>query len=110
MGVRIDRADGQPATLENGVPRVYDAKRDAPTHRFIRADQTNPEKDKPLQPGVPSVLGNGKLAIKPVERSMQAYYPDSRHAVQNDLVAQKRTEIAKAEAALARARTRLAEA
>ena len=104
MAVRIDRMEGQPDTLLDGVARVYDAKADAPTYRFIRGDYMNPEKDKPLEPGVPSIMGNTALKIEPVQLPLRAYYPDSRATVQDDLVAGKRTEIAKAEAALAKAK------
>ncbi|PYV17174.1 MAG: hypothetical protein DMG07_06440, partial [Acidobacteria bacterium] len=48
MAVRIDHVEGQPDTLEDGVARVYDANAKAPTYRFIRGDQSNPDKDKPL--------------------------------------------------------------
>src|SRR5581483_6892053 len=37
----------------------------APTYLFRRGDERNPDKDHPLLPGVPAVLG-GELSIQPV--------------------------------------------
>src|SRR5262249_22086303 len=63
--VRLDRRAGQPDTKKDGLARAYDADLNAPTYLFIRGDDRNPDKSKPLPPGVPEALG-GRLHIDPV--------------------------------------------
>ena len=112
--VRTDRLPGQPNVLEAGMPRVFDSEpRDATrrgpaiyaqTYRFIQGDEKNPDKDNPLTPAVPEILGELGEAIEPVELPIEAYYPSIQPFVQQDLIEQARQEIRKAETALAEAK------
>ncbi|MCI0424184.1 MAG: DUF1549 domain-containing protein, partial [Acidobacteria bacterium] len=120
--VRTDRVVGKPELQElhglfaNGLPRAFDgepkeALNVAPflpaifgqTYRFIRGDERNPDTEHPLTPGVPEVIGGAKLEIQPVELPLEAYYPDLRALVAEDLLAQAQQQIEKAAAALAKA-------
>jgi hypothetical protein len=98
--VRIDRVAGQPDMKKAGLPRVYDsqAKEALPpdpdegtvnllppifdaTYLFVRGDEKNPDKEHPLTPAVPAVLGKLDTEIRPVELPLEAYYPDMRDFV-----------------------------
>ena len=127
--VRIDRVSGQPDWKKGGIARVYDsqAKEALPpdpdegtanllppifgeTYVFVRGDERNPEKDHPLSPGVPQVLGKLAAEIKPIELSFESYYPDMRDFVQRDLVAQATQRIGDAESMLEKAKLERASA
>jgi len=122
--IRADRVPGQVDVSRDGdgLPRAYDSEpkeptKEAPflpavfaqTYRFIRGDEKNPDSEHPLSPGVPEILANGKnIEIQPVALPLEAYYPDIRSRVQQDLLAKARQDISKAEEALAKANEALA--
>ena len=98
--VRTDRVSGQPDLMKDGVPRVYDAKADTPTYRFIRGADTSPDTEHPLTPGIPAMFGHADLKIKPEPLPLDVYYPDSQAFVHRDLIAQAKADIEKAETEL----------
>jgi hypothetical protein len=102
--VRTDRIPGQPDTAKDGLPRVYDANLDVATHLFRRGDDKEPEKEKPLAPGLPAFLCRAGLAIEPVALPKAAYYPSLQRFVQEETLAQARAEVQANEGALAKAR------
>jgi mono/diheme cytochrome c family protein len=127
--VRMDRVPGQPDLRENkgiftnGLPRAYDADpREATTvspflpaiyketYRFIRGDEKNPDKEHPLSPGVPEILGNHSIQIQTVNLPIEAAYPDLRPFVHQDLLAQARSQIEKSQLRLAKANQELVRA
>jgi hypothetical protein len=125
--IRMDRVPGSPDLAKDGLPRAYDAAPreahlDPPkfkhvvvaiypaTYKYIRGNPDAPDKEHPLSPGVPEVLGGDPIRIQPVSLPMEAIYPDLRPFVQTDLVAQARQEVEKSEVALARANRVLAKA
>lgn len=125
--VRTDRVPGQADLNKNGLPRAYDsepreARPDmdfpgvllppifAETFRLARGDENSPDKEHPLSPGVPEALGDTGINIEPVALPVESSYPDLRPFVHEDLLAQARGEIDKAEATLAKATKTLAEA
>ena len=107
--VRVDRVSGEPDTEKAGLPHVFDANIDAQTFRFIRGNEDNPEKDKPLAPGTPAILG-GAIHIQPVSIPFEVAYPDFRPFVHKDLLAQAKADIEKAKTELAKANEELAAA
>ncbi|HUQ90522.1 MAG TPA: DUF1553 domain-containing protein [Bryobacteraceae bacterium] len=102
--VRTDRMPGQADTLKDGLARVYDADVKKPTYRFIRGNEANPDTSVILQPGIPQLFGKPDLRIEPVSLPVEAYFPDGRSFVPNDLIAQAKASIEKAEADLKKAR------
>jgi hypothetical protein len=108
--VRTDRVSGQPDLMKDGVPRVYDAKADAPTYRFLRGADTNPDTEHPLTPAIPAMFGNAELKITSEPLSLEVYYPDSRPFVHRDLVAQAKADVEKAETELRKSREDLEKA
>ena len=73
--VRTDRVPGQSDLVKDGLVRAYDANSAAQTLLFVRGDEKNPLKDKPLAPLVPAVFGNRELPIEPVNLPASSYYP-----------------------------------
>ncbi len=63
--VRTDPVPGQPDVQKDGLVRVYDHDPAAPTYLFRRGDETRPDRDHPLTPGVPEVFAV-QLAPEPV--------------------------------------------
>jgi hypothetical protein len=98
--VRTDRLPGQSDTMQDGVPRVFDAKLDAPTYLFNRGDEAQPEKEKPLGPAVPTILRHGEFPIEPVSLPVTAYYPGLQPFVQQEALAAGESAVAKARTAL----------
>lgn len=69
--------------LKNGLARVYDKNVTAPTYRFFRGDGRYPDKEHPLEPGVPPALGGDTVEVRPIELPVDAFYP----ALRDDAVA-----------------------
>ena len=104
--IRTDRVAGQADTTKDGVVHVYDGKPDAPTYLFVRGNDQDPDKSKPIPPAVPAVLG-GRFEVKPVPLPRFAVVPDDRPFIQAEIRAANekaakaaRTEIGRAAARL----------
>jgi hypothetical protein len=80
--VRTDHLEGGAFDVtKDGVARAYDAKLDAPTHRFERGDDRNPDTSKVIAPATPRALGGATLAIEPVALPPSAVAPERRDFV-----------------------------
>ena len=101
--VREERVPGQADVTKDGVARVYDANAAAATFLFRRGDEHNPEKEKPLAPGLPGLFGSA-LAVVPVELPPTAYYPGLRPHVRAEMQAAAEAAVTAAQAALNAAR------
>jgi hypothetical protein len=121
--VRTERLPGQPDLGRDGLARIYDAepREQTPepnvvpaifkdTYRFVRGDEKTPDTSKPLSPGVPEILGHSAIQIQAINLPWDAYHPDLKPFVLQDLVQQATEEIKKSEAALARANESVSEA
>ncbi len=75
--VRLDPLPGMADVKDDGLSRVYDANAGTPTWLFIRGDEKQPDKDRPLAPGVPAVLPALELDLdsQRVELPLAAWYP-----------------------------------
>jgi hypothetical protein len=104
--VRTDRVPGELDLTRDGVPRVFDAAKDAPTYFFIRGDERTPDKGRVLLPGVPRALRGERadLAITPVSLTRAAASPDKRDFVIRDTIAASEQAVTKAGAALKEAK------
>lgn len=101
--VRTDRVPGESNTAKDGLVRTYDAEADKPTFLFVRGNEASPDKEHPLAPAVPRVLGGDKLAIEPVALPAQAYYPGLRAFVQQETLAKAHADLDRAESTMAEA-------
>ncbi|MBC7817888.1 MAG: DUF1553 domain-containing protein, partial [Planctomycetaceae bacterium] len=88
--VRLDRLPGIVNVSLDGLPRVFDKDAAAPTFLFVRGDERNPRKDKPLAPNVPAVFG-GTYQLQTVALPREASDPLRRSfVVEDDLAAARR--------------------
>jgi hypothetical protein len=108
--VRIDMLPGEADLTRDGIPRVFDGVLDAPTYRFLRGQENNPDKSAALSPGVPRVLEFAPLKIEPVELPVEAWEPQRRAWIAEAHLAAARKKITAAEAKLGPARDKLAAA
>jgi Protein of unknown function (DUF1553)/Protein of unknown function (DUF1549)/Planctomycete cytochrome C len=108
--VRTDRLPGQSDVTKDGLVRVFDANADAQTLLYVRGDEQNPLKDKPLAPRVPAVLGPGGLAIQPVELPASAYYPGLQSFVAAEILSSAEAELQSSSAVQASSQQALAKA
>jgi hypothetical protein len=106
---RLDMVPGELDLERNGIPRVFDARPDEPTYRFVRGDEKNPDKSRTIAPGVPAFLAPKLPDIKPVELPVEAWQPQRRAWVIDGYIAAAKQKVTTAEAALAAAEKRLAE-
>ncbi|MFN0172139.1 MAG: DUF1553 domain-containing protein [Bryobacteraceae bacterium] len=114
--VRLDRVPGEADTHENGLARIFDtvARKGTiepysppiydKTYRFIRGDETTPDLQNELAPGVPAVLGAWSAKIEEIKLPLESYAPDTRGFVRRDLVVEAEREVRKVEQAIANAR------
>jgi hypothetical protein len=106
--VRTDMVAGQTDFEKDGIPRAFDCNLDTPTYLFIRGDERNPRKSKPISPGLPVLLSGNKLEIRPVTLSAEAYLPGLRPVVLENLLVQAERETESARAAVEQSRKALA--
>jgi hypothetical protein len=59
--------------LKDGLDCVYDGAA-VPTYLFLRGNDKDPATDRPLQPGVPAILG-GAVTVAAVSLPVEAFYP-----------------------------------
>lgn len=104
--VRIDRLPGQADTSVDGLPRVYDAEPAASTYLFVKGDDRNPDKDRPITPAVPEALG-GHIQIQGVPLPAAAYYPGLQPHVQEQLHEAAAAAVAKCQEQKAASQTAL---
>lgn len=106
--VAIDRLPGQPDLLKDGLVRVFDGRPEAPTYLYVRGNEKQPDKEHPIQPGLPEVLGSD-LEIRPVKLPRTAWYPALRADFQQEDLAAAREAASQASNALDKARAAAAE-
>jgi hypothetical protein len=74
--VRLDVAPGEVDLEKDGVPRVFDGLPGVPTYRFVRGEESNPDRSVVLQPGVPALLAFNELKVRPVALPPAASQPE----------------------------------
>lgn len=95
--LRLDMVEGEADITKNGIPRVFDAYPETPTHLFIRGDENNPDKSVSLKPNVPEIFNFRPNAIQPIDLPRQAWQPGHRLIVAKNQHAALQKEIAAAE-------------
>ncbi|MBP88572.1 MAG: multidrug transporter [Planctomycetaceae bacterium] len=84
--VRTDRVPGQADVTKNGLARVFEKDLGAPTYLFVRGNEKQPDKEHPIEPGVPEFLGVA-IDVQPVSLPPEAYYPALRGFVVEEMLA-----------------------
>jgi len=108
--VKTEVDNGKSKVLTDGLPRVFDEKLDAKTFLFIRGDDRNPDKTKPLAPGVPAALGGKRFngqPITPIELPPIAYVPILRPAAAAQQLKTESDKVAAASKLVAELRQRI---
>jgi hypothetical protein len=106
--VRLDMAPGEVDLERDGIPRAFDGPADVPTYRFIRGEESRPDRSSPLGPGVPAILAFEPLRIRTVDLPAEAWQPGRRRWVADAYRGAALRKIADAEAQLETLRRRQA--
>jgi len=109
--VRTEMVAGELDAEKAGLTRAFDANLDAETFLHVRGDDRNPDKSRPLPPGVPAFLSSDDLplAIEPVVLPIEAVHPGLRPFVVEAHLAAAERSIAEAREAVELARQQVAE-
>jgi hypothetical protein len=102
--VRLDRVPSEADTTKDGLARVYDADLKVATYLFRKGDDRDPDKDRPLAPGVLSLLSDLSFEATPTALPPEAYYPALAPHVQKQLIEAAEAEFKQADAALQKAK------
>ncbi len=86
--IRTDMVAGQTDFERDGIPRAFDCNLDAPTYLFIRGDERNPRKSKPIAPGLPTILLRDRLDIQPTILPRESHVPGLRPVVLENFLRQ----------------------
>jgi hypothetical protein len=105
--VRLDMVPGEPDLSRDGIPRVFDGLLDAPTYRFIRGQENQPDKSATMLPKPIELLAGKGLEIRPVSLPAAAYQPERRSWVLKSHLANASNRLQSAEAAVPKARKAL---
>lgn len=105
--IRLDPVPGEIDLEKDGLPRAFDAHADAPTFLHIRGDDKNPDKSKPIPPGVPAVLGTAGFEVASIELPAMAYQPLLQPFVLDAQLKKAETNLVAARAVLTTAQTQL---
>src|SRR5262245_10109157 len=100
--VATDRLPGQPDLLKDGLLRIVDGRQQDPTYLYVRGNEKQPDKERPVQPGLPEVL-SAELDIQPVNLPTMARYPRLRKDFQEEDLAAARKSVAQTLTALNKA-------
>ena len=107
--VRTDMVPGETDLARDGIPRAFDGWLDAPTYRFVRGEESKPDKSKVIEPGVPALLAFKEPVIQPISLPLEAWQPERLPWVLVAHIAFAKAKLAPAEALLTKANEKLAE-
>jgi hypothetical protein len=105
--VRIDMLPDEADLAKDGVPRVFDGVLDAPTYRFERGQETQPDKSKVITPGVPGIVAFTDIPIQRVLLPKEAWQPERRPWVLEAHLAAARKAVKESRSATAAAEEQL---
>ena len=74
--VRMDVVSNQVDPEKGGIPRAYDGGTVPPTYRFVRGEESNPDKSREMEPGVPAFFGPNGIPIRSVSLPIEATEPE----------------------------------
>ena len=100
--VRADRVPNQADVKLDGLARAYDADPAVATFLFLKGDDRNPDKDRPINAGVPALLGE-KLLVATINLPVSAYYPGIQPLVRQQLIEAAQQSLEKARQDFAKA-------
>jgi hypothetical protein len=101
--VRTDAVPAETDFTKDGIPRAFDCNLEAATYLFTRGDDRQPDKTRPLAPGLPRLFG-ARLEITPVPLPAAAHAPQLRPFVLDSYLRAAQRAIITAQARLEQAR------
>ena len=102
--VRQDLVPGEANLTRDGIPRAFDRVLDAPTYRFERGQEADPDRSTAISPGVPAILAFADLKIEPIPLPVEAWQPARRPWVLETYLAASQQQMDAAESTLQKAR------
>lgn len=105
--VRTEQLPGVPNVKQDGISLAFDADPDVATFVYLQGNEKHPDKDNPVSPAVPDVLG-GQLDIQPVSLPVETYFPALRRFAMEQQLAAADQQLAAAQRALADATAKAA--
>ena len=106
--VRDDPLVSASTATDGMLVRAYDAHLDRKTFPFLMGNESRPDEDHPLTPGLPELLG--ELAVQPVPLPVSVWYPALQEENRQQALRSAQAGMATAEAAVEKSRTALAAA
>ena len=106
--VRLDMAPGEADLARDGIPRVYDGLPETPTFRFVRGEESRPDKSKVIAPGVPAFLAFKDVTIQPLSLPAEAWQPERRAWVLDAHLSTARRNVESTRAGITKAKEKLA--
>ena len=104
LHARLDAVPGEADFAKDGIPRVFDGVPDEPTFRYIRGEESKPDRSKHLAPGVPALLSLDEMEVHSVALPAEATQPERQPWVLESHIAEARKKLAAAEAAAGKTR------
>ncbi len=105
--VRLDMVPGEADLSRDGIPRAFDGLLDAPTYRFIRGQENQPDKLTTMLPKPIEFLAGKGPEIQPVSLPATAYQPERRSWVLKSYLTNARNRLQSAEETVPKARKAL---
>ena len=91
--VRNDILPGSVDAKVDGISRAYDAFLNEPTYRFIRGQESSPDKSVVIPPDVPAFLTGSGLTVKPVKLPIESWHPELRPHIRQSNLNQKQIQV-----------------
>jgi len=109
--IRTEMIPGEVDFEKDGIPLVFDAHLDVPTHLHVRGDDQNPDTSRTMEPAVPAFLSSDelKLEIHPVSLPTEAAHPGLRESAVTTHRQAAEQQIAAARTAVQSARNKFIE-
>lgn len=109
--VRLDSVPNETDYNKNAIPRVFDAYMQQPTYKFIRGQESSPDKSAVMPPGIPEFLSEQlPLKIEPVDLPGVAWQPERRTWVIPSQIQKAQSSLGTLEQSVQTAREKLAKA
>jgi len=94
--VRTERIPGQRDLMQDGLTRAYDQKPDEPTYVYIRGNEKDPDKENPVSPDVPEVIGV-PFEVENIDLPPIGYFPALADHIEKEDLARAQNAVNKAE-------------
>ena len=105
--VRMDLTPGEADIEKDGIPRAFDGAMDVPTYRFIRGEESRPDKSRQIEPAAPQFFTGTPLHIQPVQLPVEATEPERQPWVLDAHIASAKKQLERARESVTQAETKL---